>query len=142
MIKYDPLQYKSPQRKWDATNKKFVDLWRYEAVFEVQLYDERKIKVQPVFEYDKGSVPKFMQNWLPRDDKQAVIAFLIHDWLHKTQKIEDQWITRREADQIFYDLLRHAGMRWTKAQIAQVAVRIGGSRSWNKQAKKLGNTHA
>lgn len=138
---YDPSQYRSPQRVYDAVNNEFLDLWRYEYEFNLTVPDGRVISIVPVFEYDKGSVPPFVQNWLPRDDKQANVAFLIHDWLYVEQQIQGEWIERSEADKIFYELLRHAGMRWTKARLAWLGVKAGGWTSFNKRGKEKGNPY-
>ena len=138
---YEPSLYRSPQRVWDAISGEYLDRWIYEHEFSVKLPDGRVITVEPGFEYDKGSVPRWMQNWLPRDHHYAVIAFLIHDWLYEKQQIEGEWITRKEADRILYDLLRYAGMRWSKAKAAYSGVRLGGWASFNSHAHFIGNTH-
>jgi hypothetical protein len=140
-MKYNPLKYKSPQRVWDVINLEYLDLWRYEHEFDLTLDDGRQIKVVPVFEYDNGSIPALFSNWLRRDEGQGVIAFLIHDWLYEKQQIEGEWITRKEADKILYKLLRHAGMRYTKAKAVYLGVRMGGWTFYNKRAKALGNIH-
>ena len=123
---YDPLTYRSPQRVYDEIKGEYLDEWVYGRDFTVTLSDGRAITVEAGFKYDKGSVPGFLQNYLPRDDSQSVIAFLIHDWLYTVGAIEGKPITKKEADTIFYDLLRHAGMRYTKAKAAYLAVRLGG----------------
>lgn len=124
--KSNPSSYHSPQRVWDEIAGEYLDRWVYQHDFSVTLPDNRIITVEAGFEYDKGSIPGFLQNYLPRDDAHSVIAFLIHDWLYTKGTIEGKPITKKEADTIFYDLLRHAGMRYTKAKAAYLAVRLGG----------------
>lgn len=136
---YDRESYRSPQRLRDAEGF-FKDLWLYAFVFTLILPDKRKITVLPPFEYDKGSVPEWVQNWLQRDHRQAVIAFLIHDWLYHSQQIEGQWIARSEADKIFLDILRQEGMSLFKSWTAYMAVKSWGWRYWNPRAKAYGNT--
>jgi len=139
--KYDPTSYRSPQRTWSEKQRRFLDEWTYLYYFLLTLPDGREITVEPPFTYDKGSVIRLLFGWLPRDDKEALIAFLIHDWLYEKQMIGGVWITRKEADSILYDLLRHSGMRYTKAKAAYLGVRAGGWAYFNDRAKSIGNTH-
>jgi len=138
---YDPSTYRSPQRVWDEVKRQYLDLWIYQHYFSVLTPQGELIKIMPPFEYDKGSIPPIAQNWTRRDDKQGVIPFLVHDWLYENQKIEGRWITRKEADEILYSLLRQEGMRWSKAKAIYFAVRIGGWTFYNERAKAMGNIH-
>lgn len=141
MLKYDPKSYRSPQRVWDAENRQYTDHWATTAEFTMTLCDGRTIVVPEDFVYDKASIPRIAWWWLPRDDAKILIAALVHDYLYVTQQIEQDWITRKEADEIFYALIRDAGMRWTKAKLAYSAVRAGGWVAYNRRAKKLRNMH-
>lgn len=140
MYQYDPRQYRSPQRVWDIEKQVYSNQWITIADFTVILPDGRTITVPKGFMYDKASVPRIVWWWLPRDDRHILIAALVHDYLYDTQKIEGEWIYRKEADQIFYDLLIQSGMRWSKAKAAYTAVRVGGWRWYNNRAKRDGNT--
>ena len=122
---FDPEQYKSPQRVWDEAEKRYLDVWETQAPFEVYLVDGRKIVVPKGFVYDKGSVPRLAWGLIPRDDRSGVIAFLVHDYLYETKST-----TRKEADQIMYELLRLGGMSWFRAQLAFQAVRAAVWKNW------------
>lgn len=138
---YNPKQYRSPQRVWDEIQRRYLDQWVTTSTFEMWLSDGRKITIPIGFEYDKASIPRPAWWYLSRDDKHILIAALVHDYLYTNQRIGGKWITRKEADQIFYELIRQAGMRYTKAKLAYMAVRLGGWRYFNKTAHAIGNTH-
>lgn len=122
---FNPEQYRSPQRVWDGDERRYLDAWETQAPFEVYLNDGRKIVVPKGFVYDKGSVPRLAWGLIPRDDRAGVIAFLVHDYLY-----ESKMTTRKEADQIMYELLRLGGMSWLRAQMAHKAVRMAVWNTW------------
>lgn len=138
---YDPMQYRSPQRLWDPVKKEFIDQWITIADFDIQLPDGRWIHIPAGFIYDKASVPWYVWWYLPRDDKHVIISARVHDFLYGTQKIENNWITRKEADQHFHGIILQSGMRPTKAEAAYLGVRAGGWRFYNKRAKRIKNPY-
>lgn len=138
-FRYDVYAYRSPQRLVDPTTLLFVDLWQTTAPFTVVIPDGREITVPEGFVYDKASIPQLVQNWCRRDDKEVIIAALIHDYLYQAQKIGGEWISRDVADDIFYGLIRAGGMRYTKAKAAYSGVRAGGWRYYNKRARTKRN---
>ena len=129
------------QRIRDVESGQYVDQWITLEEVSLTIPDGRIITVPVGFVYDKASVPRIAWWWLPRDDRYVIDAALFHDYLYVTQKIEGEWIQRIEADQIFYGLMRQAGMRWTKAQLAYRAVRFGGWTFFNSRAKRIGNVN-
>lgn len=141
MLVFDVSQYRSPNRLVDPKTGEFVDLWQTVAPFRVRLCDGREILIPEGFVFDKASVPRMVWWYLPRDDRRVIIAALVHDYLYFTQKIAGQWITRQEADELFYQLIRHAKMRYTKSQAAYWAIRAGGWVHFNKRAKTKRNPH-
>jgi hypothetical protein len=126
MYLYDIEQYKSPNRLTDPITHEFIDLWETVSDFDLTLPDGRVIHIPKGFEFDKASVPSVAWWYLPRDDADVIIAALMHDYLYITTKIEGQPITKKEADMIFYDLTRQAGMRYTKAKLAYMGIRMFG----------------
>lgn len=139
--KYDPLQYRSPQRMWDPVKQEFIDKWITTGDFDIELPDGRLIHIPIGFVYDKASVPPFVWWWLPRDDKHVLIAALVHDYLYEMQKIANKWIVRKEADGHFLGIILQSGMRATKAHAAYVGVRAGGWRYFNKTARAIWNPY-
>lgn len=126
----NPLHYRSPQRVWDAENRRYTDKWRTTAPFRFAIVDEDEawFEIPSGFEYDKASVPRMVWWYLPRDGRQVIIAALVHDYLYSTK------ITPRDiADRVFYDLLRQSGMRWSKARAAYLAVRSFGWLPWGRK---------
>lgn len=138
---FNPLEYPSLKRLVDPLTGKFVDQWLTESGFHLMLPDERAIFVPPGFAFDKASVPRILHGYLNRDDSHVIVAALVHDYLYETQKIENKWITRKEADEIFHGIIKQSGMRATKAWLAYMAVRMGGWRFFNPRAKRIRNSH-
>lgn len=139
--RYDIYQYRSPQRLVDPRTGQLVDLWQTVAPFDVWLPNGQHIRIPAGFVFDKASVPRLVWAYLPRDDKHVVIAALVHDYLYVLQKIQGEWIKRSQADQIFFDLCRAGGMRYSKAKTAYLGVRSGGWVAFNKRAKTRLNSH-
>lgn len=124
---YDIGKYVSPRRVYCDKTKKLLDEWITISEFEVFLTDGRVIRVPPGFVYDKGSVPRLAWAIIPRDDRFGVVAFLVHDYLYVKKET-----TRKEADQIMYELLRSGGMSWIRSKLAHNAVWLGGWIGWNR----------
>lgn len=78
------------------------------------------------FEFDFASVPRALW-WLypPAGTKGNPygIAALIHDWLLTHHKIGGRPITRKEADDIFLEIMLYTGCRKTLAYTMWMAVR-------------------
>jgi hypothetical protein len=139
--RFDPLQYPSLKRVWDAVNQVYVDQWLTESGFHMTLPDDRVVYIHPGFAFDKASVPRILHGYLNRDDSHVIVAALVHDYLYEYQQIENKWITRKEADQHFYGIIKQSGMRATKAWLAYIAVRMAGSRFFNPRAKRMRNPY-
>lgn len=138
---YDPKQYPALKRKWDDEKKQILDIWETMEDFTMFLCDGRKIFIAKGFKYDKASSPTAFWWYLPRDDKHVIIAALVHDYLYTVQVIEGIWIPRKQADQIFYELILQAGMRFTKSFLVHKMVRAWGWRFFNKRASSLRNPY-
>lgn len=77
---------------------------------------------------DGASIPKLAWSIIghpfdPRWRKEAVL----HDWFYR---LEYKIVSRKMADQLFYDGLRTKGLSYTKAQSMYLAVRSFGWYSW------------
>lgn len=75
-------------------------------------------------------------------DKPAVI----HDCLYKTSyvSVNDgsiRWITRKEADDIFNEAMRVAGVGWQR-RLIYAGVRAGGWKAWGQHRKAEGDERA
>lgn len=79
------------------------------------------------FIFDLGSVPG-LAKWYVDDDDRIAAAATIHDYLYVTQSC-----TRREADQIFYEILLYTGFRKSQAWLCWLAVRAGGWVPWKRR---------
>ena len=80
---------------------------------------------------DFGSVPKIFWNIISPWDRQCLVAFITHDYLYFKGNV-----TREEADDILYELIRAYGGGWFKAQAIYRGVRAGGWVAWNEHRKR------
>jgi hypothetical protein len=88
------------------------------------------------FIFDFASVPRPLAWLYPAagdGSNHYGIAALFHDWLYAHRKIKDRPITRREADAIFYEIMRYVGCRRTLAWTMWLAVRTGGWLPWARR---------
>jgi len=114
-----------------------VDGPTWELVREVTYRTEsgKLCTVRVPFRFDFASVPRRLQ-WLypPQGTKGNPygIAALIHDWLLKHKKIGGRDITRKEADDIFLEIMLYLNCRKTLAYTMYSAVRVHGMMPWNQ----------
>ena len=83
--------------------------------------------VREGFEFDFASVPRLLWFLYPPQGTKGNpygIAALLHDWLLTHHKIGGREITRKEADDIFLEILLYTGCRKTLAYTMWAAVRV------------------
>ncbi|PCI54134.1 MAG: hypothetical protein COB36_10610 [Alphaproteobacteria bacterium] len=105
------------------------DKWRLLDHLVYETNDGDLVVVPPSFPTDLASIPRPLRLLYPVHGAHTRAA-VIHDYLYHTKEIDDDPITRKEADQIFYEAMRWLGVRWSKAKTIYFAVRIGGWASW------------
>lgn len=80
------------------------------------------------FECDGASVPEFLWDSVsPQIDPRTLRGAVAHDFLYRHQV--PGW-NRKEADELFYHLIREDGLSWWKSQKAYWGVRLFGKRAW------------
>jgi len=108
----------------------------------VYWYKEQRITVPKGFVWDGASIPRGFQTISGiRKDRWIRAAALIHDFLYRTNgqftfRMIRRTLTRKQADTIFYTMMREAGMPWRKAIIAYWTVRGFGGAAWRHHAKR------
>ncbi len=94
--------------------------------------------IRAPFVYDFASIPRFLY-WLfpPAGDGSNLygIAATWHDWLYRHQKIGGRSITRREADELFYEIMTYIGVKKGVAFTMLAALRLFAFPMWRKNAK-------
>ena len=94
----------------------------------VILWRGKVLVVPEGFESDGASVPRFLWGSVsPQIHPSTLRGAVAHDFLCRTTP--DGW-TRKEADELFYDLIREDGLSWWKAQKAYWGVRLFGGGAW------------
>lgn len=95
---------------------------------------------------DLGSTPGLMQflapRWFAKDGFSK--AFLFHDsayihhgvWVNVNGKWEFRKLSRKQADQMLYDMVIAEGGSKTAARLIYIGVRAGGWYSWRKSLKE------
>lgn len=95
------------------------------------------IKIPSGFVTDFASMPLGILFKSPGGlwDKPAIV----HDLLYRRGWIEverhHQFITRKDADDIFKEAMEMAGVNWLARQIIYAGVRIGGVATWDRYRK-------
>ena len=99
-------------------------------------YEYNGIIVPKGFEYDGASVPRIFM-FLVGFERDGIHrpAALVHDFLYRNRGHVGglgciKKYTRQESDRIFFDILKSVGVMHWHAQLAYLAVRIGGKFSW------------
>jgi len=81
------------------------------------------------FASDGCSCPRFFWRMLsPALDFVTLIPSVIHDWFYETGLV-----SRKEADQLYYDMLVERGFGKIKSKLVYWGVRLGGSKHYNNQ---------
>lgn len=91
-------------------------------------WKEKTLIVPAGFASDGASVPPFL--WMsvsPKVDARTIAGAIAHDYIYRNAP--EGW-TRKEADSMFYDIIRADGLSWWKAQKAYWGVRLFGASSW------------
>lgn len=81
---------------------------------------------------DGASVPRFAWSFMPPDGLHRAGA-LAHDWIYLNKGImpSGYMITKRQADDIFYNFMVEAGVGRTRAGLAAMSVRWFGQGAWD-----------
>jgi len=97
------------------------------------------IEIPAGYETDGASVPRLFYNILGRFTI-ALPAALVHDCRYdpppNDRGVKYRWLTRKQADQEFYENLRKCGVNIARAQAAYRAVRLFGWKPWNAGTKR------
>ncbi len=110
--------------------------WRLVRKFRYHIgskYSRRIISVPKDFVTDFASVPRiffFLPDWATYNKSPV-----LHDWLYRVKVINGELVTRKEADDIFYEAMlvsfrRYGIMGKIIAFIEYYAVRIAGGLAW------------
>jgi len=89
------------------------------------------ITVPEGFISDFASVPTlFLDGLFPSFDSYAPAA-VVHDYLYATGGLYGQY-TRKQADDLFLEIMKELGIPWWKRSLMYRAVRLGGGSGWGR----------
>ena len=89
---------------------------------------DKTVTIPGGFKCDGASVPQFLWSSVtPAVDPRTLRGAVTHDYLYRTTP--EGW-SRKEADELFYDLIREDGLGWWASQKAYWGVRLFGASSW------------
>ena len=77
------------------------------------------------FETDLASIPQILQNIIPLIGNHLQAA-IVHDMCYRSKV----GVSKKDADDMFYDAMRSLGVSWWKAQTMYQAVRMFGGRTF------------
>lgn len=91
-------------------------------------YPVRGFTVPKGFISDWASVPALLDGVVPSFGPYAPAA-IAHDYLYSMGGVLP-YVTRKQADDLFLDLMAELGVPWWKRSLMYRAVRIGGGSGW------------
>ena len=94
--------------------------------------NNRIIEVPANFITDLASIPKIFQNIFEPAGKNYTRAALIHDYLYSKNCIYTD-ISRKEADKIFFNIMKERGVPFWKRHLMFIAVRVFGGLFFQKE---------
>ena len=92
--------------------------------------------VRAGFDIDFASIPRWLWSVAPPagDNHQPYgLAALWHDWLYRHKQINGRPITRKQADDLFLEIMLYVGVRTCLAWAMYGAVRAFGWILWNRR---------
>ncbi len=107
---------------------------------------DRIITVPDGFEFDGESIPAILQ-WLVKRFGYSKRGAAVHDYLYRLggYRLPNgtlQSVTRRQADDVYAELLKIKGLPAWRANARWLALRIAGRAAWNANARDRIQTHA
>jgi hypothetical protein len=105
--------------------------WRLTGELAYTHYDYGTIVVPTGTVTDFDSIPRLpFAHWLLKNS--TVTGAVVHDYLYSTGCINDDPITRAQADKVFLDAMKDEGVGWWRRRMIWTGVRTGGWIAWNK----------
>lgn len=102
-------------------------IWQIDKLGQSPAY----IRVPSGYQTDLASVPRFF--WRVFHPAQHPEASVPHDAIYSGATLTLRIFTRREADDLFLDILTEMGASWFKRRSAWLAVRMFGGARWRKR---------
>lgn len=107
----------------NACIKPFKD-YTFSTCFDLNFYIDDKILLVPEgFKTDLASIPRIFWSFVAPYNSRLIAPAIIHDWLYS----EYSDITRKDADNVFYELLVKNGLSSIFSSLAYYCVRIFGA---------------
>lgn len=101
-----------------------------------ETWNGRTFTVPAGFESDGVSTPRFLWSSIsPKIHPATLRGGIDHDFVYREQP--PGW-TQKDADQMFYDIIREDGFSRVRAALAYAGLRCFGSKAWNEN-KRLKN---
>lgn len=107
----------------------------FRKITEDVVYDNGRVTVSVPKGYitDFASIPSLFKVIVNNDDWRVVRPAISHDYMYETHQVVGGFISRKQADDLFYEMLRVEGMGWFKAKLMWAGVRIGGFIAWDNE---------
>lgn len=123
--------------QWSVDQRIYVSLWMESGKRKAILTQDfhafsgpLKIVVPNGFITDFASIPWGIRAFVHVFEEHMRGA-VIHDWLYYNGTV-----TRKQADQTFYHVMRSTGVSWHRARAMFSGVRVGGWAAWNNHRKR------
>lgn len=113
------------------TEKIDKNLWRLNAPLQFKIWHEL-ISIPKNFITDGASRPQFTGSLCNRMSGPEAEAAVLHDFLYTRDSGCN--LTRRQADELFYDAMVQNGTRRWRAKAIYMGVRLAGGKFWKKRS--------
>ena len=127
------MQEPSPSITYDVPTKLWTvpSGWVYEK-------NGTNCYIPPNYSTDLSSIPRYLW-WLIAPFELSLEAPLVHDWIYGGGLIHTEqgytFLTRADADALFYKIMTEEGVPWWRRKLAYAGVRAGGGRHWKGLSK-------
>lgn len=99
----------------------------------VETWNGRTFTVPAGFESDGVSTPRFLWSSIsPKIHPATLRGGIDHDFVYREQP--SGW-TQKDADQMFYDIIREDGLSRVRAALAYAGLRLFGKKAWNENRR-------
>jgi len=90
------------------------------------------INIAEGFITDFATVPKFWQGVFSPLGRYYLAA-IAHDWLYVTAKMKTHSMTRKQVDDLFYEIMKQLGIGWSTRYSLWFFVYVFGKKYWDSK---------
>lgn len=109
-----------------------VPLW-----YESSLLGGRILKVPAGFVTDRESIPRWLPLVYALFSGTASRSGVLHDWLYQVHRVQELEVSRKLADDLYYEANVLDGNRWWQRSMKWLGLRIGGGSAYRNGPERF-----